>query len=164
MAEAVVVSLCGILGSLVLAGCSASVRVAFRTTDASFRPSPRASEPKVYLQRDEVPQVALRSVGIIEVTAAASESAEVTIKASAKGKELGCWALVDHSLFDEMQRGSQTRGGTQSSGFSGTNALLAHGGMDHGRVQVSKPANPLVTLFDCVMKVEDKPRATPIVI
>lgn len=162
MAEAVMVSLCGVLGSLVLAGCSASVRVAFRATDASFRPSARASKPNVYLQRDEVPQVALRSVGIIEVTAAASEGAEVTIKAAAKGKELGCWALVDHSVFEGM-RGSPMQRGRQSSGFDGTNALLAHAGLAHGGAKMSKPVRPLVTQFDCVLKEESQLRATPIV-
>jgi hypothetical protein len=151
----------GALGALALAGCSASVRVAFHPTDISFTPTPRDSEPNVYLARNEVPQVTLRSVGIIEITAPLSEASKA---AAAKGKELGCWALIEHSVFDRMQSGSQMPRETRSSRPAEANVLVAHGGIDHVRGDPTRRAkHSLVTQFDCVMNEDKQTPAAPIV-
>lgn len=123
-----------------LVGCAARAQTTFHPTDASFTARSRSSDPKVYLHAEDVPSGALRSVGIIEVRGIDAE-----VKAAAKGRELGCWAVIDHAVFVKMQR-VRTENAPLGNA-SDTNALLAHGGAPH----VETTRIPQNTKFDCVM-------------
>lgn len=122
---------------MLLGGCANAGSVTFHPTTASFEPSPRASVPPVYRRGDVLPKVRFHSVGIIEVRAG-----DVVARAATKGQELGCWAVIEHALFE------QTRGIPSASDrltrFEHT--LFAHGGLAHG--PTAPP--PLSTRFDCV--------------
>jgi hypothetical protein len=142
----------GALDLLALVGCSEGVRITFHPTDTSFSPRPRASQPKVYLDRDQVPRVALRSVGIIEVS-----GRDAAAKAARKGQALGCWALVEHSVLDSIERRPQAK--VPSSGLSETNALVAHGGVH----PVTSVRPSVVRQFDCVMAETNQQPDRPII-
>lgn len=136
-----------VAGSVLVIGCAAGGHVEFRQTNASFKPSPRSSEPIVYRVGDVVPNVKLQSVGMIEV-----RGGDVDARAAAEGKQLGCWALIEHSLFDHLQRQPRTSSSSEAI------ALFAHGGAPH----VSSVRPPLSTQFDCVTTDESAP-AKPLV-
>lgn len=122
-------------------GCAHSGHIAFQSTDSSFRPRPRSSAPDVYRRRDSVPQVALRSVGIIEVS-----GSEASARAAAKGQELGCWALIEHSIFDGNEQPVPTEP-RSSAGSPENSRLFGHGTMH----AVSSVKTPLALQFDCVL-------------
>lgn len=121
--------------------CAHSGHITFQSTDSSFHPRSRASAPDVYRRRDSVPHVALRSVGIIEVS-----GSEASARAAAKGQELGCWALIEHSIYDDVE--PPVPGEHRSSVDSPENdRLFGHGTMH----AVSTVKAPSALRFDCVM-------------
>ena len=113
------------MAALSLASCHGGARATFHLSDPRFRPTPGAT-PRVYLPADlaGVPRVPMRSVGLIEVTvperggiAAAAEAA------AAKGRELGCWIVVEHGAFARLP--------ARASLAHGARVLLAHGTVGH---------------------------------
>lgn len=121
-------------------GCSSSPQTVFHPTDSSFRPSPGPS-PKLYDRSNvaELRLVGMRSVGRIEVNVPESSGKKRVIElAVEKGRELGCWALVEHSAFATLKTALE----------NGARIWLAHGG--------GHDASPgaLHAEFHCVMKTE----------
>ena len=131
--------------------CSgSSIRAAFHPTDPSFRGTPGPA-PRAYLENeiDAVPKVSMRSVGLIEVTVPASSGIRRTVEAAVeKGRELGCWILVEHSAFATLQ--------SSSSLAFGARIYLAHGGGGHGPSTSGDGASAsdgtLTAEFDCVVQ------------
>ena len=85
-------------------GCAPAVHSVFHATDASYVPKPGPT-PRVYLEAKHVdfPRSQLRSVGIIEVTVPKKHGMERAIElAAAKGRELGCWLVIEHSTFEKL--------------------------------------------------------------
>ena len=134
----IIVALCA---SLI--GCAGGARASFHPRDPTFHPGPGPA-PRVYLHGDVagVPKVGLRSVGIIEVTVLESKDIQRAINAAVdKGRELGCWILIEHSAFAE----------TQSNAMNDRNTrfLLAHGpGLS---VHTRSPSRSRTVSFDCVI-------------
>ncbi len=123
-------------------------RVAFHPTDTSFRAAPGPA-PRVYLAADvgEVPPVKLRSVGLIEVAVPVSKGMSRAVElAVERGRQLGCWILVEHSIFATVQSRAVV-------GFGGT-IYLTHGG-----AHFTKTAGPSLTRteFDCVVRDQSLP-------
>jgi hypothetical protein len=131
--------------TLLFASACASTGPAFRATDPTFTPRPGPT-PRVFVERADVPDVALRSVGIIEVKARSREGA--IERAAAKGAELGCWALIEHHVFVYMN---------QARLVFGARVYLAHGTAPH--VESIKPLTVLE--LHCVVRDESQrvPRA-----
>lgn len=123
-------------------GCASGSRATFRATDPTFRHQPGPA-PRAYLEADidEIPRVPMRSVGIIEVVARTSAVARAVDAAVEKGQQLGCWILVEHSAFDNVQsRGALSFGGR---------IYLTHGPAPH----IGGAPKSRVTLeLDCVVK------------
>jgi hypothetical protein len=127
-----------------LASCGSSARPVFHASDPSFRPAPGA-RPPVYLPLDlaDVPRVQMRSVGIIEVTVPARGGLEAAAElAAAKGRELGCWIVVEHGAFARLQ--------ARASLAFGARVLLAHGGGSH--LPHAAPPARQTAQFDCVLQ------------
>lgn len=112
-----------------LFGC-AGMNSSFHQTDPSFQPTPVSAggdSPAVYLNEKDVPKVAIRSVGIITIVAWPGISTEeLRQKAAAKGKELGCWAVVEHSAFVMLHLH------TSALDKPGATVILVHDGGGHG--------------------------------
>lgn len=90
------------VGSVLASGCGPGVHSAFRPTDRTFTPR-RGQTPRVYLYSAEVPTVRMRTVGVVAVSVPARKGVEGVIDAAAsKGREVGCWALVEESLFARL--------------------------------------------------------------
>ncbi len=119
---------------LALAACGGAAGPAFRATDASFTPR-RGPTPRVYLLRGDVPDVGVRSVGIIEVK---GRRERAIASAAAKGAELGCWALIEHHVFVTMPRAHLR---------FGARVYLAHGSAPH----VTSLSPPTVLDLHCVV-------------
>ncbi len=86
-----------------LLGCQWGVRSAFHRTDPGFQPATGATPP-VYLYAADVPTVAWRSVGLIDSTVPAKCGIRGAMNAAAaKGREVGCRALVEHTAFARMK-------------------------------------------------------------
>lgn len=130
-------------------GCGVSTRSVFHPTDRSFRPAP-GSKPAVYLSIDDVPKLGMRSVGLIEVTVPESSGIKGAIDvASKKGSELGCWILIEESIFATVQmRASLDHGVTLqlAHGGGGTDP----GGQGHGASGAS--GGKLTAEFHCVVQ------------
>lgn len=134
---------------VVLIGCASATRSAFHQSDPSFRPS-RGSAPRVYLERDldQVPPGALKSVGLVEVTVPESSGIARAIELAAeKGREVGCWILVEHEAFAALQTTRQSR--VELS--HGAIIMLAHGGGGGGGDAPSSEGM-LTVEFDCVIE------------
>lgn len=119
----VLVSLVAAVASLgTAASCGGSVRAVFHPTDATFRPAPGA-RPQVYaaINAADVPRVPSRSVGTIEVTVPSSSGIQRALEVAAdKGRELGCWIVVEEAAFAAAR--------SRASLDHGAQAQLAHGG------------------------------------
>ena len=96
---------------------------------------------------DEVPTSGIRSVGIIEVTVPESSGIQRTLDVAAKkGQELGCWILVEHSAFMNLE--------SKASSRFGAVVVLVHGG---GHTAGGSPGGnassggTLTAEFDCVL-------------
>ncbi len=127
-----------------MVGCSASTRSVFRPTDPTFTPRPGPTPP-VYLQQNigDVPKEPMRSVGLIEVTVPGSSGIKRAIEvATAKGRELGCWILIEHSAFATVQ--------SSASLDHGATIVLAHGSGPHIGGPVA-PEGKVTARFDCVV-------------
>lgn len=149
--------MCGVMTrffifAALLACAGSSVRAVFHPSDPSFRATPGAL-PRAYLENelDAVPRVPMRSVGLIEVTVPASSGMRRVVEAAAeKGRQLGCWILVEHSAFATLQSSAALPFGAR--------AYLAHGGGGgggHGPVAASgaQASDGAITgEFDCVMQ------------
>lgn len=139
------------LAALVAVGCSAGVRSAFRPTDPTFTPRP-GPVPRVYLYAADVPPVRLRSVGLIEVTVPAKSGISDAMEAAAaKGQEVGCWALIEHTAFAHM-KAHGSLGGHVRVGI-----ILVHGSgpssQEQSRGKEAAPDEPdETTRFDCVIQ------------
>ena len=136
-----------------LLGCAPSTRTVFHQSDPTFRPAPGPA-PRVYseLNAGDVPKVPMRSVGLVEVTVPESSGIARAIElAMQKGRELGCWILIEQSAFTTLD--------TRASRIElahGARIVLAHtggGGADHGAAPASE--GKLTAEFHCVL------RATP---
>lgn len=95
----------------------------------------------------DVPKVPMRSVGLITVTVPESSGIKSAIDvAVAKGRELGCWILIEHSAFEALQ--------SQAGLIGGAHIFLAHGGGDGGggHGQQSASSGTLSAEFDCVLQ------------
>jgi hypothetical protein len=109
--------------------------VTFRPTDPSFAARP-GDTPRVVVDREQLPHRPLHSVGIIEVSAGtAARAGEL---AAAKGRDLGCWVIVEHSVFVEAS----------SALAFGARTMLAHGSAPHA--SEARPRRTVVR-FDCVL-------------
>lgn len=136
-----------------MVGC-AGIHVSFHQTDPSFQPvpvPPSGDLPIVYMNEKDVPPVAIRSVGIISVDDVVGMSlSEIGKKAAAKGGELGCWAVVEHSAFLMLQR----QGLSWLSAPSGS-VILVHGeggGGASGSGGHTGWSEPRTRKFDCVVR------------
>jgi len=121
-------------------GCSSSAQAIFHATDSGFRPSP-GSVPKLYDRSNvaELRMMSVRSVGRIEVNVPESSGKRRVIElAVEKGRELGCWVLVEHSAFLTLKMALE----------DGARIFLAHGG--------GHDASPgaLRAEFDCVLRID----------
>ena len=146
-----------------LFGCT-GMNSSFHQTDPSFQPAPvfaGGGSPAVYLNEKEVPRVPIRSVGIITVAAWPGISAEeLRQKAAAKGKELGCWAVIEHSAFLMLQvHPSAWMGESEAKvilvhdgGHGGGGGSGSGGGGGHGGGSGSRGDRR----FDCVVRDEVK--------
>jgi len=136
-----------------LFACSGgSIRAAFHATDPSFRGAPGPA-PKAFLESEieAVPKVRMRSVGLIEVTVPASSGIRRAIEVAVdKGREVGCWILIEHAAFATVQ--------SRASLSFGARVFLAHGGGGHDPAPSSGGAQAsdgtLTAEFDCVMQAD----------
>lgn len=128
------------LALVIVVGCSGSASVVFHSTDPNFHPN-AGSPPKLYDRSNvaELRHLSVRSVGRIEVNVPESSGKKRVIElAVEKGRELGCWVLVEHSAFATLKTALQ----------DGARIFLVHGG--------GHDASPgaLRAEFDCVVKTE----------
>ncbi len=124
-------------------GCGPSTRAVFHPSDPGFVPKPGANPP-VYLERNlaEVPHQPMRSVGLIEVTVPETSGIDRAIEVAAeKGRDLGCWILIEHAAFASVR--------SRASLEHDASVILAHGGADMHR-PVMAPGK-LTAKFDCVL-------------
>jgi len=141
--------------TITVGGCS-GVRTSFHPTDPSFVASPlQGASPRVYFFAEDVPKVSMRSVGIVEVSVPEGQREEIRLAeaAAAEGKELGCWALVRHSVFLTIQ-GQPNAWLSWRSGV-----LLVHGsgGMGggssySGHFEPQPERSRRTESFDCVLR------------
>lgn len=135
---------------LLATSCGGSARVSFRATDTTFQPRP-GGKPSVYLRASEVPNTPMRSVGIIAVTVPESSGISgASNAAAAKGQELGCAMLIEHSVFESTA-------GRGALSF-GARVYFAHGPSGHGGGPQRPSSGSLTAEFDCVFAAEP-PRA-----
>lgn len=80
--------------ALLLCSCGGVARVAFAQTDATYTPKP-GPVPRIYLAGEPVPAVAMKSVGVITVKHESSDNARAA--AAEKGRQLGCFILVERT-------------------------------------------------------------------
>ena len=123
-------------------GCSTKPRVVFHATDPKFSAEP-GSVPRGFTEENisEVPKEPMHSVGIIEVTFLQRHLDLAVERAIEKGRELGCWIVVEHGVFLQLR--------TQASRDGGVTIILVHGGAPH-TPSVRPPAD--VMQFDCVVR------------
>lgn len=152
MRNVVFLSTIVVVASTATTGCSAGGRATFRSSDPTFRPT-RGPAPRVYLENDinDVDHGEMRSVGLIEVSFLHSTGVERAINAAIdKGRELGCWILIEHSAFEKRQ--------SRAALDHGAHVILAHGpGHD---VPTRSPARSRTMTFDCVIVTAAAPVAT----
>lgn len=92
----------------------------------------------------------MRSVGFIQVTVPGDSGISRAIEvATAKGRDLGCWILIEHGAFATVQSSAPLD--------HGASIILAHGPGLHIRGPVG-PKGKLTAKFDCVMQMTT-PRA-----
>jgi hypothetical protein len=133
-------------------GCGQTIRSTFQATDPTFTPSPGPT-PRVYVEsnRADIPRVKLRSVGVLAITVAKKYGLSRAVELAAdKGRELGCWAVIEHSTFETLQ--------SHALSFD-ARVILAH-----GPPHTPKHAGPPTTLtveFDCVLPASDGDLAVP---
>ncbi|MEJ7598378.1 MAG: hypothetical protein WKG01_10745 [Kofleriaceae bacterium] len=135
-----------LLGGVASIACSGGTRSVFRPSDPAF--TPRVGEnPVVYLHHniEDVPKQRMRSVGLIEVTVPNGAGIDRAVDAAAKkGSELGCWILIEHSVFAALE--------SRASLDHGATVILAHGpGLHIGRQP--SPTRERSAQFDCVVQV-----------
>jgi hypothetical protein len=135
-----------------LIGCAGtSHSVVFQSTDQTFV-AQAGQTPAVYVEADDVkgPKSTLRSVGLIKVTARESSGLEHVIELAAeKGRELGCWMVIEHKAFESMQAQVELEGGGS--------IILAHGAAPHAG-PAPRPNNR-TTVFDCIVRGTPPPNA-----
>lgn len=129
-----------------LAGCGASTRATFHASDPNFRQRPGPA-PRAYLEADvdKIPRVPMRSVGIIEVVVPNSSVTARGVQAAIeKGRDLGCWIVVEHSVFVVAR--------SRASLDFGARIYLAHGPAPHIS---GAPRRSAKIEFDCVVQGDD---------
>jgi hypothetical protein len=128
----------------VVAGC-ASQPARFDLKDPKYTPSP-GDAPRVFLRStsEALPDVPMRSVGIITVPT--TSDARAMQMAADRGRELGCWIVVEHQRFSRRQ--------ADAGEVDDARVLLACSG-PHVRVL----GGPSVREFDCVVRGADVPIA-----
>ena len=145
---------CGcVAASLLAIGCSVGTHSAFHQTQPRFSPRPGRA-PRVYLHLAEVPDLPLRSVGVIWVSVPAGHGIKgVAEAAAARGRTVGCWALVERSIFSRLR--SRQAGGQEIRRM----AILVQEirPLVHRKVIVPPPADRSVITaeFECV--IPDRP-------
>lgn len=143
---------CSVLLVMGLLGCS-RITISFHPTDHSFQALPASEHsPVVYLDPGNVPSVPMRSVGLITIVGPWDFSdRELVQAAAAKGKELGCWAVIEHTVYLRLLHKHSFWDG------EGTTLVIpVHGGGGGGGGQgsygsVGGPPRRK-TSFDCVVK------------
>lgn len=128
---------------LAVVACSAKGGVVFHATDVTFSPSPGAA-PRVFAQANiaEVPNETMHSVGLIEVTFTRRHVHRAYERAREKGRELGCWIVIEHTAFEEL--------GARASRIDGVAIILVHGGPPHTPNVRVRDGD--VMQFDCVVR------------
>lgn len=129
-------------------GCAPSVHTNFHPTDPKFAPTP-GPPPRVYVESSlaDVPRSKMRSVGIIEVIVPERKGLEHAMELAVKrGRELGCWLLIEHAAFEKLQSRA-------SLGF-GAAVTLAHGPPPTAK-RVGGPSTKLRAEFDCIVQAPD---------
>jgi hypothetical protein len=124
---------------LVVVACAGTPRVVFHPSDHSFVPKPGPA-PAVYTRANiaELGDAPMHSVGTIEVTVAPGDVEHAIERAREKGRELGCWIVVEHDAFVERRAARD----------HGVRFVRVHGGPHH-TASVRAPSK--VMQFDCVM-------------
>jgi hypothetical protein len=132
-----------VLAALVT-GC-ASQSAHFDLKDPKYAPSP-GDAPRVFLRStsEALPEVPMRSVGIITVPRTSDERAAQM--AADRGRELGCWLVVEHERFSRRQ--------AHASEVDEPPVLLAC-----SAPHVKSIGRPKSREFDCVVRGEDVPIA-----
>lgn len=136
---------------LVVLGCAQAAQSVFHASDAAFTPTPGPT-PRVYVDssRADVPRAKIRSVGVIEITVPKKDGVKRAIELAAdKGRELGCWMLIEHSTFEMLQ--------SRASLDFGASIILAHGPVS-APPNIRGPGSKLTAEFDCVMPASESTR------
>lgn len=128
---------------LALVACAGSTRAVFIPSDSSFKPSPGAS-PALYLDDDidDVPNAPMRSVGVIEVRINSGDESRSAELAITKGREIGCWILVERSAFERLRERARLE--------HGAIVILAHGPGPH---IAGAPRPKVTTVFHCIVPI-----------
>ena len=93
----------------------------------------------------------MHSVGLVEVKVPASSGLKrAVVVAATKGRELGCWVMIEHSVFAELNQASWN--------VFGARALLAHSPAPQ-IARVAPPTEVLTTEFDCVLQGQSSSRS-----
>lgn len=125
---------------LAVVACAAKPGVTFHPGDRTFSPKPGAI-PAAYTRSNisELPREPMHSVGIIEVRVSRGNNERAIELATEKGRELGCWIVVEHAAFVESGAGRT----------AAVDLVLVHGAAPHAS-SVRLPSN--VVQFDCVIQ------------
>jgi hypothetical protein len=124
-----------------LFACSVKPRVVFHPTDRMFSPTPGPTPP-AYTRSNiaTLPSEPMHSVGTIEVTVTRGNMDRAVELATEKGRELGCWIVVEHEAFAKL--------GTRAS-TDEVPIILVHGGPPH--TPSVRPPDDAIQ-FDCVVR------------
>lgn len=136
---------------IVMLGCAQTAHSVFHATDAAFTPKPGPT-PRVYVDsnRTEVPRAKIRSVGVIEITVPKKDGVKRAIEVAAeKGRELGCWMLIEHSTFETLQ--------SRASLEFGASITLVHGPVS-APPNMRGPNSKLTAKFNCVVPESESTR------
>ena len=127
-------------------GCGPTITSSFHATDPTFTPTPGPA-PRVYVEsnRADIPRVKLRSVGVLTITVAKKHGLSRAVElATERGRELGCWLVIEHGIFEKRHAHALT---------FGARVILAHG-PPHTPKHAGPPTR-LTVEFDCVLPASD---------
>ena len=139
----------GLALSALLLGCQWGVRTDFHRTDPGPWPV-TGSAPPVYLYAADVPNLDWRSVGLIDSTVPAKCGIHGAMNAAAaKGREVGCHALVEHGAFVRVK----SRRGKQFGALNAAVTLVQASGQRRIVVPPPPPSSgdSITIRFDCAV-------------
>jgi len=132
-------------------GCGGpTTNIAFQQSDPAFRPAPGA-KPRVYLEGDEaeIPKVPMRSVGLVVLSVPEGSGIAGGLElARQKGQQLGCWILVEHSVFVSLHS-AQSR---VELAYGATIVLVHATGGGVGHAKEPKTEGQISAELDCVLQ------------